>query len=350
MFRLFCTHRGSERSSSPWLPVQMQRRLKQPGNCSLKLRTCRWIHNSHHMVCPGTHSSSGAARCSIAFSRSLNLKGWPNRHVPWTKNVRALDMMTVIGQVVALGHLVAQFVEEAQVEHFVRFCSLAGYHFKIASQERVVADYVDPMWRIAFPSRPSRSPAPTPVLEPGQLVVLPGREDYLAYLKENELSEDSVLGIVPKLDAERRRKVNQVLMTALDSGYESLVQSVERASASNTNVLLAEINRRLVLRFAEHAVVAAKNVYAGVFPTNTFNAHVVYRGAQPLILVNTGAFELLEGAIVPFSVLKPGSARQQARVLAGFVRNTVRRVLSHVPISLKTFKLTRNGGSLGCIF
>jgi len=236
------------------------------------------------------------------------------------KNVRALDMMTAIGQLVALGHLVAQFVEEAPVEHFVRFCSFAGYHFKIASKDRVVADYVDPKWRNAFAARPSPAPVPIPVLEPRQLAVLPGRNDYLAYLKENELSEESVLGIVPELDAERRRKVNQVLMTALESGHEDLVKSVERASRSNTNVLLAEINRRLVLRFSEHAVVAAKDVYAGVFPTNTFNAHVVDRGAQPLILVNTGAFELLEGAVVPFSLLKPGSAPQQARVFAAFVR------------------------------
>jgi hypothetical protein len=36
------------------------------------------------------------------------------------------------------------------------------------------------------------------VIESGQLAVRPGRNDYLAYLKENELSEDSVLGILPK--------------------------------------------------------------------------------------------------------------------------------------------------------
>jgi hypothetical protein len=109
-------------------------------------------------------------------------------------------------------------------------------------------------------------------------------------------------------------------MAALESGHEDFVKSVAQASKSNTNVLLAEINRRLVRRFSEHGVVADKDVYAGVFPTNTFNAHVVHRGAQPLILVNTGAFELLEGAVVPFSLLKPDSARQQARVFARFVR------------------------------
>jgi hypothetical protein len=109
-------------------------------------------------------------------------------------------------------------------------------------------------------------------------------------------------------------------MTALERGYKDLVKTVERASVSNTNVLLAEINRRLIVRVADHKILAAKDVYAGVFPTNTFNAHVVQRADQPLVLVNTGAFELLEGAIVPFSLLKPGSARQQARVLARFVR------------------------------
>jgi hypothetical protein len=47
---------------------------------------------------------------------------------------------------------------------------------------------------------------------------------------------------------------------------------------------------------------------------------VIHRAERPLILVNTGAFELLEGAVVPFSSLKPGSARQQAQVLAKLVR------------------------------
>jgi hypothetical protein len=236
------------------------------------------------------------------------------------KSVRALDMMTIIGHLVTLGHLIAQFVEEAPVESFVRFCSIAGYDFKIESRGRSVVEYTDPASRDAFPKGQNQSPTSIPVLESDQLALLPGRDAYLAYLKENGLSENAVLGILPEINAEQRRKVNQALMTALENGYEGLLKNVERASISNTNVLLAEINRRLIVRFTDHQVVAAKDVYAGVFPTNTFNAHVVRRADQPLVLVNTGAFELLEGAIVPFSLLKPGSARQQARVLARFVR------------------------------
>jgi hypothetical protein len=228
--------------------------------------------------------------------------------------------LTLIGQLVGLGHLVAQFVEEAPVERFVLFCSLAGYHFQIVSRERVVVNYVNPEWREISGTAGGASAVSRPILDRRALDGLPGRAQYLAYLKEKELAEDAVLGIIPELDEERRRKVNQVLMTALEGGHEKLVRSYESAAAANTNVLLAEINRRLIVRFAAHDIKVPQGVYAGVFPFNSFSACMERHGSQPLVLVNTGACELLEGAVVPFSSIKPDSARKQAQILAKFVR------------------------------
>jgi hypothetical protein len=227
----------------------------------------------------------------------------------------------LIGQASALAHLIAQFVDAAIVQRFAHFCALAGFHFRVTSGATIIVDYADPGWRgtISAPER-IEEPKLKPILSPEELTVLPGRNEYLRYLANNQLSESAVLEILPEVDEEKKRTINKILMSALESGHERLVKSYEMAEAANTNVLLAELNRRLTLRISKHNIMVPEGVYVGVFPTNSFNACSDLIDSQKLILVNTGAFELLEALTTLFILHCSDTNGAHPKVAAQFIQ------------------------------
>lgn len=63
------------------------------------------------------------------------------------------------------------------------------------------------------------------------------------------------------------------------------------------------------------------DAFAGVFPTNSFNAHVVRRPEVFLVLINTGAFELMELLNALFFVKHFGSGPERVRLAAKYVQD-----------------------------
>lgn len=147
-----------------------------------------------------------------------------------------------------------------------------------------------------------------------------GRQEYLRYLEENQLSEDQVLPIVPSR-LKKKPEVTGKLLAALQSGHIDLVRRVQEAMTGNTNLMLSAMNQQLCARFTRSDVAVPTNAFVGVFPTNCFNAHVVRRTTKDLMLINTGAFELIEGIMSVFSSFETGTAGMQAATAARFLTN-----------------------------
>jgi hypothetical protein len=147
-----------------------------------------------------------------------------------------------------------------------------------------------------------------------------GRQEYLRYLEENQLSEEKVLPIVPS-SLKNKPEVTGKLLAALQSGHIDLVRRVQEAMTGNTNLLLSAMNQQLCARFTRSNIAVPTNAFVGVFPTNCFNAHVVRRTTKNLVLINTGAFELIESIMSVFASLDAGTAGTQAATAARFLTN-----------------------------
>ena len=146
------------------------------------------------------------------------------------------------------------------------------------------------------------------------------RAEYLAYLRENNLSEVDILPLLPEVDPEIQAKVDAVLAQARAAGMHRLLEQIRDASSRNTNDLLAVMNAALVDRFAKAGLQLTQPVFAGVFPTNTFNAHAVMRPNTYLILVDTGMVEILGAMTTILASLDLGTARTEAKRAAVLLR------------------------------
>ena len=147
-----------------------------------------------------------------------------------------------------------------------------------------------------------------------------GRTAYLAYLEENGLSEADVLPLLAETDEATNAKVAEILKQAERAGHTDLVQRFRRASSGNTNLLLEQLSTHLTDRLVQAGLAVPANSFAGVYPTNSFNAHVVKRAGVNVILVNSGTFELVGPIAALLCSLQPGNARAHARKAASLLR------------------------------
>lgn len=150
-----------------------------------------------------------------------------------------------------------------------------------------------------------------------QWLSIDGKQEYLSYLKENNLSEADVLPIIPEANQfQNNPEIATILLQGFLSGHDELVKKLIDIETLNTNKLLEQINKSLVERFKATNIPIQEYAYIGVFPTNSINAHIVRRDDGHLILVNTGLFELLETIINLFFSVDIGKEREIAKVAA----------------------------------
>lgn len=175
-----------------------------------------------------------------------------------------------------------------------------------------------------------------------------GRAEYLAYLRENNLSEADILPLLPpEIDPESQTKVDAVLAQARAAGMHRLLEQIAEAQRRNTNDLLAVMNAALVKRFARAGLELKQPVYAGVFPMNTFNAHAVMRPNTYLILVDTGMFEILGAMTAILASLDIGTARTQAKLAATLIRQYCDERILPTYAQLKSITLDGDRQMLG---
>jgi len=145
-----------------------------------------------------------------------------------------------------------------------------------------------------------------------------GRDAYRAYLAENGLDEMAVQPVVAR-DGGDQASAQLMAQLASALGDEALATRIGSALNASTNDLLELIDRDLRDRLLKSDLTPPSRVYAGVFPTNTLNAHAVRRSDWNLVLLNTGTFEFLEAVLALFLSVAPGEAKLRAQDVARLV-------------------------------
>jgi len=137
-----------------------------------------------------------------------------------------------------------------------------------------------------------------------------GKETYLEFLREYGLSEAEVLPMFDfdKLPENVRKYSHGMLLHAylnrdkLDDFERDLItrwiEQIPKKKNSNSLVsyLLGEIRDEFKLIDVE----VSKNCFAGVFPTNSFNAQCLLKNGGYLILIDTGFIEIVEAVVTAF--------------------------------------------------
>lgn len=162
---------------------------------------------------------------------------------------------------------------------------------------------------------------------------MPSRESYLRFLARMGYEEEEVLSLFTDREAEKVRRLEKILdalaqiddlkyRAVLDEASNAKLQSALLRADANTNFLLNRLCREICADFAKLGVSISDKVYAGVFPTYSFNAQARKEDDGYLVLLDTGCFETIETAVTV--LLGPWTDNQKTKMLAGAIQNYCR--------------------------
>lgn len=146
---------------------------------------------------------------------------------------------------------------------------------------------------------------------------MPNKIEYLSYLEENGLSELDVLPILHDDYKDRFREIissEDTMKTVIDiafsasKGNKEAVEYAKKMTTmfglmnSNANEFINEVIKKNLHEHCQMAdIKLPDNLYVGIFPIDSFNAHIIKRSNGYLVLINTGFVELIESIIEIFS-------------------------------------------------
>lgn len=158
---------------------------------------------------------------------------------------------------------------------------------------------------------------------------------YLNFLDRLGLSEMDVAPMVDKnkLGGEVYAQIFLAFMEAeRTSNKEELVRIISLIQATlldkNANDLMGVIVNKLFNDFSTNSI-DLPELYAGVFPTDSINAQCVLEDKKPLVLIDTGLFELIEFAITTF--VSKRNETEQAELLIQALEDYYIRKISPDP-------------------
>jgi hypothetical protein len=147
------------------------------------------------------------------------------------------------------------------------------------------------------------------------------RQSYLNYLSEKGLTEADVAPILPmeKVPPEAQGMALAGFIQALKSDNKKEVAAFIdilriMKSGQNTNRLIARMAYTLISDLGS-AGVKTPEFFAGVYPTGCINAHCVIHDGVSLVLVDSGAFEMVETSVAAF--VSKRNETEQAEILIG---------------------------------
>jgi hypothetical protein len=153
--------------------------------------------------------------------------------------------------------------------------------------------------------------------------MMAGRTDYLNYLKQKGYSEKDVL---PMISPSNRNKLLNQTLSLLNSGdigsmdttqSEKLINELN-SSTSNLNSLLEKINKEYKQSLDYLGEKCPRNIFAGAFPTNEYNAHAIAVKKGYLVLFDHGCFQLIESAVDIF--ISKLDFTKKANLLSGVIK------------------------------
>jgi hypothetical protein len=142
------------------------------------------------------------------------------------------------------------------------------------------------------------------------------RRAYLALLEDGGYSEDQVLPVYNSEDlkGDTLGLVFVALMQALQSDDSDILRTVAGVAVNlvsqhdNTNLIIYTVAKQLANDFRSYGIVAP-GFYAGVFPTDSFNAQSrLFRGSR-LVLLDTGCIEMAQAVVTSFLSQKSEAAK-----------------------------------------
>lgn len=142
-----------------------------------------------------------------------------------------------------------------------------------------------------------------------------GRRAYLEFLASMGYREDELLPVfdTTRATGEMHGATIVGLLQALRSDDPVLLRTVGWIALNlvtgrdNTNLIVFELAQRLTEEL--NVTLPGPPFYAGVFPTNSFNAQCRMAGTQPLVLIDTGCMEMCEAAAVALLTKAPDEVR-----------------------------------------
>ena len=133
------------------------------------------------------------------------------------------------------------------------------------------------------------------------------RTAYLNFLSDRGYSEDELLPVIQKdkVPPEAHAALLAALLKAVASDDKEFVKAVvwmahnTIVGRDNTNLIIHGLATSLVQRLNQ-ASVQAPTFYAGVFPTDSYNAQCCIVEGHNLVLLDTGCMEMAEAVVISF--------------------------------------------------
>jgi hypothetical protein len=141
-----------------------------------------------------------------------------------------------------------------------------------------------------------------------------GRAAYLCFLATMGYGEAELLPVIQrdKVTAEMHGALLAALMQAAQSDDKKLVMAViwmahnTILGRDNTNLIINELATTLAADLKKTQITVPP-FYAGVFPTDSYNAQCKVFNGERLILIDTGCMEMAEAIVIAFlSKMEPG--------------------------------------------
>ena len=155
-----------------------------------------------------------------------------------------------------------------------------------------------------------------------------GRNAYLQFLAERGYSEEEVLPVIQR-DTLTTEMIAQLLFALLEATKSDDPGFVKAVAWMAHNIMLGRDNSNLIVHEIsstlredlDKANIHVPGLYAGVFPTNSFNAQCTVFNQECVVLIDTGCMEMAETVVASF--LSEASTAQKVRDIATAVDNYV---------------------------
>lgn len=155
-----------------------------------------------------------------------------------------------------------------------------------------------------------------------------GRSAYLSFLGDRGYSEEELMPVInrERVTGEMHGAMLAALIQAAQSDDPNFVKAVVWMAHNtvigrdNSNLIIHHIAETL-LDGLKASGLEVGPFYAGVFPTNSYNAQCTRFADQNLVLIDTGCMEMAEAIVTTF--LSKVSNRQKAHEIASTIDNYI---------------------------
>jgi hypothetical protein len=176
-----------------------------------------------------------------------------------------------------------------------------------------------------------------------------GRAAYLRFLGNRGYQEEELLPVIQRdrVTPEAHGALLAGLLQAVQSEDPNFVKAIAWMAHNtilgrdNTNLIIYQLAASLVADF-EKVGIRIPPFYAGVFPTDSYNAQYTVYDGENIVLLDTGCLEMAES--IGISFLSKAETAQKVKEISSSIDQYVTRVSAPTPYNraVKVFHLERD--------